>query len=246
MFRRGEREESGKLTIFIVVTHLGCLGGGSVTGSVYGLAGDLDVLVVGRARSGNVDGGGGYADRLLVAGDVAGSVDGGVVEVRGLLEGRAVGRDVDGGAGEGDFVSVVGLEAGTIFVLSNVDDGAVRLVVGIVLDARLGERGLGSGSKRKAGCQPIMFCVMAMEPVAGSTAPVNVIGRALAPWVELGAKKEMVLSSQAPPVLLANLPELKLSPLGALAISTVGPGPFQGGLGEARKTRDGEKTMKQA
>jgi hypothetical protein len=134
------------VAILIVVTHLGCLGGGSVTGSVNGLFGDLDVLVEGRARSRSVDGRLGYADGLLVAGDVARSVDGGVVEVRGLLEGRAVAGGVDGGAGVGDFVTVVGLETGTILALSNVDDGVLRAVVVIVLDARLGERGLGSAT----------------------------------------------------------------------------------------------------
>lgn len=144
------REEREKLTILIVVTHLGCLGGGSVAGSVYGLFGDLDVLVEGRARSRNVDGGGSHAGGLLVLGEVAGSVDGDVVEVRGGLEGGAVAGDVDGGAGVGDFVTVVGLETGTVFALGNVDDGVVRLVVVVELDARLGERGLGSGSQEES------------------------------------------------------------------------------------------------
>lgn len=210
----GGSEESGKLTILIVVTHLGRLGGGSVTGSVYGLFGDLDVLVEGRARSRNVDGGGSHTSGLLVLGEVAGNVDGDVVEVGGGLEGRAVAGDVDGGAGVGDFVLVVGLETGTILALGNVDDRVVRLVVVIELDARLGERGLGSGSQEESRMSAHHVLCEAMEPVAGSTGPVLVIGRAPAPWVELGAKKEMVLSGQAPLLRWRNLPELKLSPPG--------------------------------
>jgi hypothetical protein len=137
------------VTILIVVTHLGSFGAQSVAGSVYGLVGDLEVrLVKGGARSGgSVDGGLGYVDGLLVAGKVAGtSFDGDVVEVGRLGEGRAVAGDVDSGAGVSDFVLVVGLETGTVLVLSNVDDGVVRSVLVIELDARLGERRLGSAT----------------------------------------------------------------------------------------------------
>jgi len=105
--------------------------------------------VEGRARSRNVDSGGCDAGGLLVAGDDGARGVDGVVKVRGrrrLLEGRAVAGDVDGGAGVGDFVNVVGLETGTVFALGNVDDRGVSLVAVVELDARLGERGLGSAT----------------------------------------------------------------------------------------------------
>ena len=133
------------MDILIVVTHLGCLGG-SVNGSVNGLFDEsLGVPVKGRARSGNVDGGLCYLERLLVAGGKrARRVDSSTVVVDGLLEGRAVRRGVNGGTGDGELLTEVGLGAGTVLALSNVDDRVLRAMRVIVVDARLGVGGLRS------------------------------------------------------------------------------------------------------
>jgi len=135
------------MAVLVVVTHLGFLSGGRrVTGSVDGLFGELDVrLVKDGARAGRIDSRLANADRLLVDGGVAGGVDGSLVDANGVLEGGTVGRAVNGGADYVDFVTVVGLETGTVFTLGNVDDGVVRAVRPVDLDAGFGVRGLRSG-----------------------------------------------------------------------------------------------------
>jgi hypothetical protein len=50
------------LTVLVVVTHLGFLGGSLATGSVDGLFDDVYLLVVGRAGSRGVNGGAGDLD----------------------------------------------------------------------------------------------------------------------------------------------------------------------------------------
>ena len=78
-------------------------------------------------------------DRLLVDGAGAGGVNGVVVDVGASLEaGVSETGAVDGGADYGSFLAVVGLDAGTVLALSNVDDRVVRAVLAIELDARLG------------------------------------------------------------------------------------------------------------
>jgi hypothetical protein len=78
-------------------------------------------------------------DRLLVDGAGAGAVNGVVVDVGASLEaGVSEAGAVDGGADYGSFLAVVGLEAGTVLALGNVNDRVVRAVLGIELDTRLG------------------------------------------------------------------------------------------------------------
>lgn len=158
----GKSEE--RLTVFVVVTHLGFGAGSCVTGSVYGLFNNLLVLVVEGARSRSVDGGlahvAGGLGRGIVAGSVdgslvdvdalgvsgsgaAGCVDGGLVDVNALGVGGASEVAVNSGAGY-LLVTVAGLEAGAVFTFSNVDDRAVRTVRVIKFDARLGVGGLRS------------------------------------------------------------------------------------------------------
>jgi hypothetical protein len=136
------------VSVLVVVTHLGFLSGGRrVTGSVDGLFGELDVrLVEGGTRAGRIDSRLADADRLLVDGGVAGSVDGGLVDADGVLKGGTVGRAVNGGADYVDFVTVVGLETGAVFTLGNVDDGVVRAVRLVDLNAGFGVGRLRSGS----------------------------------------------------------------------------------------------------
>jgi hypothetical protein len=151
--------------VFVVVAHLGFLGVGSsgvgfgVSGSVDGLLGDLDVLLVDGTCGRGVDGRLAYAVGFLVNGAVAGSVDGGLVDTDAFLEDGAMGRGingglvdtgvrlvngtvagrVDGGTDDAGFFTVVGLEAGTVFVLSNVN-GSVLATTGLVdidVDVRL-------------------------------------------------------------------------------------------------------------
>jgi hypothetical protein len=110
----------------------------SVTGSVNGLFDNVHLLLVGGARCRGVNGGTGDVDRLLEAGAGGGGVDGELVNVGGGLEAGAEAGAVDGGTGHRELLAVVGLDTGTILALSNVDDGVVRAVLGIELDARLG------------------------------------------------------------------------------------------------------------
>src|SRR4051794_36272864 len=138
------------LTVLVVVAHLaGFLGFGSVTVCVNGLFDNVYLLVVGRARSRGVNGGTGDGNRLLEDGAVAGEGDGVFVDVGagGLAAGSEAGA-VDGGADYGSFLAVVGLDAGTILALSNVNDRVVRAVLGIELDTRLGVACLRSGARR--------------------------------------------------------------------------------------------------
>lgn len=76
---------------------------------------------------------------------MAGGVDGGLVDADGLLEDGAVAGAVNGGADYVDLVTVVGLEAGAVFTLGNVDDRVVGAVRPVELNAGLGVRGLGPG-----------------------------------------------------------------------------------------------------
>jgi len=129
------------VSVLVVVTHLGFLGGGSgVTGSVDGLVGELDFRLVegGTGSPGSVDGRFAHADRLLVDGGVAGGVDGGLVDTNGLLEGGVAVGAVNGGADYVDLVTVVGLETGTVFALGDVDDRVVRAVRPVDLNAGFG------------------------------------------------------------------------------------------------------------
>jgi len=133
-------QKEKRLTIFIVVTHLGFLGAGSGgTGNVDGLFGELDVrLVEDGTGSGGIDSRLADADRLLVGGCVAGSVDGSLVDTNALLEDGAAARDVNSDAGYVDLVTVVGLEARTVFTFGDVDDGVVRAVRSVDLNTGLG------------------------------------------------------------------------------------------------------------
>jgi len=54
------------------------------------------------------------------------------------LEAGGEAGTVNGGAGDAELLAVVGLDAGTILALGNVNYRVVRAVGGIELDARLG------------------------------------------------------------------------------------------------------------
>lgn len=112
------------MTVLVVVAHLGFLAGGVVTGNFNSLLGDTRLLVISGAESGNVDGR--------------------VVNVHGFLVGRRrVTSRVNGRTAYVDFLAVVGLKAGTVLVLSNVNGvTAARLVVVMVnLNMRFRVRG---------------------------------------------------------------------------------------------------------
>lgn len=128
------------LTILVVVSHLGWLS--VATGGVYGLFDDVYLAFVGRTRSSRcVNGGAGDVDGLLVGGTRDRGVNGVFVDVaRGLVVVVAVSEAgaVDGRADYGSLLVVVGLDAGTILALGNVDNRVLRAVLVIELDARLG------------------------------------------------------------------------------------------------------------
>jgi hypothetical protein len=148
------------MAVLVVVTHLGFGGGGSVTGSVDGLFGELDVrLVEDGARSRGVDGRLGHADRLFVRWEGTGGFDGGLVDADGFLEGGAMMGNVNSNTGYLDFVLVVRLETGTVFTLSNVDDRVVGTVSSVDLNARLGVCGLRSA---------VLFAIVILLTDAGT------------------------------------------------------------------------------
>ena len=140
------------LTVLVVVAHLGFGLARSGTGSVNGLFDDLHVRLVGGTRSRGVDGVLVNGGASLEAGAGDRGVDGELVNGGVGLEGRrAEAGTVDGRAGYRELLAVVGLDAGTVLALSNVDDGVVRAVGGIVLDTRLGVGGLRADEPKK-GC----------------------------------------------------------------------------------------------
>jgi hypothetical protein len=129
------------VAVLVKVTHLGL---SVVTRSVYGLFDDVDLALVCRARRRRrVNGGTGDVNRLLVGGTRDGGVNGVFVDVAvGLVVVVVVvvseAGAVDGSTDYRSFLVVVGLDAGTILALGNVDDRVLRAVLVIELDTRLG------------------------------------------------------------------------------------------------------------
>jgi hypothetical protein len=127
------------LTVLVKVTHLGL---SVLTRGVDGLFDDVYLALVRRARRrGQVNGGTGDVDGLLVGGTRDRGVNGVVVDVAvGLVVVvvMTVAGAVDSRADYGSFLVVVGLDTGTILALGNVDDGVGRAVLVIELDTRLG------------------------------------------------------------------------------------------------------------
>jgi hypothetical protein len=127
------------VAVLVKVTHLGL---SVVTRGVYGLFDDVYLALVRRARRSRcVNGGTGDVNGFLVAGTRDGTVNGVIVDVAvGLVVVVVVtvAGAVDGSTDYRSFLVVVGLNAGTILALGNVDDGVLRAVLVIVLDTRLG------------------------------------------------------------------------------------------------------------
>jgi hypothetical protein len=123
------------MAVLVVVTHLGL---SVVTGSVYGLFDDVYLALVGRARSRCVNGGTGDVDGLFVGGAGDRDVNCVVVDVAVGLVAVSEAGAVDGRADYARFLVVVGLDAGTILALGNVDDRVRAVLLVIELDARLG------------------------------------------------------------------------------------------------------------
>jgi hypothetical protein len=110
------------------------------TRSVYGLFDDVYLALECRARRSRcVNGGTGDVNGLLVGGARDRNVNGVFVDVAvGLVVVVTEAGAVDGRTDYRSFLVVVGLDAGTILALGNVDDRVVRAVVVIELDTRLG------------------------------------------------------------------------------------------------------------
>lgn len=127
------------VAVLVKVTHLGL---SVLTRGVDGLFDDVYLALVRRARRrGQVNGGTGDVDGLLVGGTRDRGVNGVVVDVAvGLVVVvvMTVAGAVDSRADYGSFLVVVGLDTGTILALGNVDDGVGRAVLVIELDTRLG------------------------------------------------------------------------------------------------------------
>jgi hypothetical protein len=135
------------LTVLVVVTHLGFLAWSGGTGILYGLFGDLHVLVVDGARSRWVDSRTRDVNLLPVRRDKLLAVDGDVVHDSASLVGGTVGRGIDGGASYVDLLAIVRLDPGAVLALSNVNGGAVGAVLSVNLNARFGVGRLRSGGK---------------------------------------------------------------------------------------------------
>jgi hypothetical protein len=131
------KKSSGKLTVVVVVTHLGFVVVVVLLGVVNGLVDDSYVLTVDRRSTGRVDGGlVNYCSGLLVVPE-AGSVNG-LLDTDSLLESGAAAWGVDGDAYAG-LLAVVGLETGAVFTLGDVDRCVmVATRLGVVLNVGLG------------------------------------------------------------------------------------------------------------
>jgi hypothetical protein len=126
------------VAVLVVVTHLGFLAWSGGTGILYGLFGDLHVLVVDGARSRWVDSRTRDVNLLPVRRDKLLAVDGDVVHDSASLVGGTVGRGIDGGASYVDLLAIVRLDPGAVLALSNVNGGAVGAVLSVNLNARFG------------------------------------------------------------------------------------------------------------
>lgn len=131
----------------------------------------------GSVVAGRIDGGVVDVDALGVGGSgAAGRVDSGVVDNGLLLVDGAVDGTVNGATDYVDFVTVVGLEAGAVLAFSNVDDGVVRLVGVVELDARLRVGGLRSEGRVSDGGWGLFFSYPLFPRVMGCPVPGSTDG----------------------------------------------------------------------
>lgn len=133
------------LTVVVVVTHSGLGVARSVNGGfVYEscCVAAVDRTVVGRVDSSLVDTG-----ALLVTGIVVWSVDGCLTNTTRLLVAGVVAWGVDGGSCYANLLTIVGLEASSVFTLSNVDGAAIVLTGPFDVDMGLGIGGVRSGGR---------------------------------------------------------------------------------------------------